>query len=188
MIKVSDIPSELMSKIRFQFDNDSQVQRLRVQQGMAQRGGDYAEALRLGKMIDVLYNEVVYNYIKEAQQQVEQVEIGKLGIPLEAKERILTLGIVLFMTSDIIETAIKDIDDVMQKYDKDLHFEMFNDMRELSSMAKEKLKFFSKNSDYMKDSVWGDTCDNMYKMICNKARSLMRKRKDCVEWGGEKVN
>lgn len=183
MIDIRDIPADLMSKIRNQFDNDTQIQRLRVQQGVLQRSGKYREAMIVGQNIERLFSDVVYNYMKEAESQVESISIDKFDIPYEDKERIMTLGVVLFMCSDIIESSVMDIDDIIHKYDKDMHFEMFNDIRQVLSMAKEKLKFFQESSGYMKDFAWPDTCDDMYKMIRNKAASLVRKKKNNPTWG-----
>ena len=103
-------------------------------------------------------------------------------MPIEDRESILALGIVMFMACDIIESAIIDTNDMLHKHDKELSFEMFNDIQQLSKMAKEKLKFLQNNSGYMKDLVWADKCDNMYQMMLSKAKSIMRKRKS-KDWG-----
>lgn len=183
MIDVRDIPAELMEKIRRQFDNDPQIQRLRVQQGVMQRSGNFREALAIGKTIEHLFADVVFNYMKEAESQVESISIENFDIPQEEKERIMVLGVVLFMCSDIIESSVLDIDDIIHKYEKDMHFEMFNDIRQVLEMAKEKLKFFQESSGYMKDFAWPDTCDDMYKMMRNKAASLLRKKRNNPSWG-----
>lgn len=183
MMDVKDIPADLMCKIRSQFDNDPQIQRLRVQQGVLQRSGNFREALSVGQNIERLFSDVVFSYMKEAESQVENINIDKFDIPSEEKERIMTLGVVLFMCSDIIETSVMDIDDIIHKYDKDTHFEMFNDIRQVLDMAKEKLKYFQENSGYMKDFAWPDTCDDMYRMICNKAASLVRRKRNNPSWG-----
>lgn len=182
---ISNIPNDLIEKIRLQFEGDARIQQLRVRQGMAQRSGNYMAALELGRTIDMLFDNCVYEYLKEAESQVESVEIDNFDIPMESKERIMQLAVVLFMCADIIDTAVKDIDDVIHKYDKEMHFEMFEDMRQLSDMAKAKLKYFQENSGYMKDLVWADKCDNMYEMIQSKAKSIMRKKKTS-DWGKNK--
>lgn len=183
---VSSIPSELIEQIRFQFEGDARVQQLRVHQGMAQRSGNFKEAMALARTIETLFNNCVYEYMKEAESQVERVDIETFDIPQEAKDRINTLAVVLFMCTDIIETAVMDIDDVIHKYDKDMAFEMFEDISQLSQMAKAKLKFFQESSGYMKDLVWADKCDNMYEVIQSKAKSIIRKRKSDPNWGKNK--
>lgn len=83
----------------------------------------------------------------------------------------------------MIESAVIDMDDILHKYDKNLHMEMFNDIRQVMNMSKEKLKYLQENSGYMKDLVWGEKCDNMYEMIQNKASAIMRKRKTDPNYG-----
>ena len=185
-MNINDIPQELLKQIRKQFDESPKVQMLRVQQGVAIRNGRYEESLRLGRMLDEVYSNVLYEYMKEAESQVEKIEIGKIDIPEASKDKIVSLVIVLFMCTDIIETAVMDIDDILRGCDKDLHFELFNDIRQISVMAKEKLKYLRENSGYMKDLVWADKCDDMYEMCRNKARSIVRKRKNDPLWGKNK--
>lgn len=182
---VNSVPSELIEKIRFQFEGSPIVQQLRVSQGMAQRTGNFKEALEVGRSIEMLFNQCVYEYMKAAEQEVEAVEIDKFDIPQEAKDRINTLAVVLFMCTDIIETAVIEINDVIHKYDKDMNFEMFDDIRQVSEMAKAKLKFFRENSGYMKDFYWDERCDDMFELIQNKAKSIMRKKKK-ADWGKNK--
>jgi hypothetical protein len=64
-----------------------------------------------------------------------------------------------------------------------MYMEMFNDIRQVMQMSKEKLKYLQENSGYMKDLVWGEKCDNMYEMMLSKAGAIMRKRKDDPDYG-----
>lgn len=183
MMRVSDIPKELQDKIREQFNSSPKVQMLRVQQGVALRNGRFDESLRLERMLDEVYSNVLYSYMKEAEESVERIDIEKLDIDAKAKEHIMTCAIVLFMCTDVIETAVMDIDDTLHKESKELRFELFDDLRKVASMAKEKLQFLREHSDYMKDLVWADKCDDMYEMMSSKARSIRRKKLDSPDWG-----
>ena len=60
MNSVSDIPQELMSKIRQSFEAESKVRELRVQQQMFQCTGKYDDALAVARQIDLLFNRVVF--------------------------------------------------------------------------------------------------------------------------------
>ena len=44
------------------------------------------------------------------------------------------------------------------------------------------MKYWGDNSEYLKDNAWGDKCDDMYEMMRNKAKSIIRKRKS-DKWG-----
>ena len=188
--RVSDIPQELMSKIRESFESEPKVRELRVQQQMLMRTGKYDSALALAQQIDVLFNRVVYEYLESTRNEVEHVEVATLDMPIKDKEELMKRLLVCFMCADIIESSVIDMDDILHRYDKNTYMEMFNDIRQVMSMAKEKLRYMQQNSGYMKDLVWGEKCDNMYAMMLSKAGSIMRKMKSDPNYGknGEKFN
>ena len=35
----------------------------------------------------------------------------------------------------------------------------------------------------MSDLTWGERCDDMYEMIQNKAKSIIRKQRESKDWG-----
>ena len=183
MNSVNDIPQELMSKLRQSFDADVKVRELRVRQQMLLRSGNYREALEVAHGIDLLFNRVVHEYLEDAKDEVEQVEVASLDMPLEDKENLMRHLLVCFMCADIIKSSVLDMDSILHKYDKNMYMEMFNDIRQVMEMSEQKLSYLQKNSGYLKDLVWGEKCDNMYDMMLSKAGSIMRKRKNEEEWG-----
>ena len=188
--RVSDIPQELISKIRQSFEAEPKVRELRVQQQMMMRTGKYDAALALAKQVDVLFNRVVYEYLENAENEVEKVDIATIEMPIKDKEELMKRLLVCFMCADIIESSVIDMDDILHRYDKNTYMEMFDDIRQVMSMAKEKLRYMQENSGYMKDLIWGEKCDNMYAMMVSKAGSIMRKMKSDPNYGknGEKFN
>ena len=190
MDNVKDIPQELMSKIRESFESEPKVRELRVQQQMMMRTGKYDAALALAKQIDVLFNRVVFEYLESARNEVEKVDIATIEMPIKDKEELMKRLLVCFMCADIIESSVIDMDDILHRYDKNTYMEMFDDIRQVMSMAKEKLRYMQENSGYMKDLVWGERCDDMYAMMVSKAGSIMRKMKSDPNYGknGEKFN
>ena len=183
MNSVNDIPQELMSKLRQSFDADVKVRELRVRQQMLLRSGNYREALEVAQGIDLLFNRVVHEYLEDAKDEVEQVEVASLDMPLEDKEDLMRHLLVCFMCADIIKSSVLDMDSILHRYDKNMYMEMFNDIRQVMEMSEQKLSYLQKNSGYLKDLVWGEKCDNMYDMMLSKAGSIMRKRKNEEEWG-----
>lgn len=181
--KVSELSQELLDKIKAAFDAEPRVQQLRVQQGMLMKTGKYREALEMAQQIDVLFNQVVYEYIAENERQVEKVDVANIDMPSDDKEEMMRLLLVCFMCADIIESSVMDMDDILHRYDKNMYMEMFDDIKQVMSMSKEKLKYLQANSGYMKDLVWADNCDNMYEMIKSKAGAIMRKRESDPNWG-----
>jgi hypothetical protein len=183
MNSVNDIPQELMSKLRQSFDADVKVRELRVRQQMMLRSGNYREALEVAQGIESLFNRVVFEYLEDAKEEVEQVEIAKTDMPLEDKEDLMRHLLVCFMCADIIKSSVMDMDSILHRYDKNMYMEMFNDIRQVMEMSEQKLSYLQKNSGYLKDLVWGEKCDNMYSLMCNKAKSIMNKRKNDPNWG-----
>lgn len=83
--------------------------------------------------------------------------------------------VTLFLAADIIDTAAMDFNDVLHKTDTTCDMVPFDDLRKLAKEAKGKLEWFSKHSVYMKDVAFGDKSDNMYRLLRNKAKALIRK-------------
>lgn len=181
-MEAKDIPAELMSQIRNKFEADPKVKGLRTQQYLLQQKKEYNAALSIGKMIEVLFGTVVQAYLDEVNAECEEIDFKDLDIPKEDKEEISILNVTLFMAIDIAESCLLDINDVLHRTDKTLNYEMHDDLKELSEMIQEKMKYWSENSQYLNDNEWGARVDDMYQMMKNKAKSIIRKRKS-DSWG-----
>lgn len=180
---VKDLPKELLDRLRSTFDADPKVCEARVHQQMLMRGGRYKEALEIAQGIELLFSRVVSEYLDSAKEEVEQVDVASLEMPIEDKENLMKHLLACFMCADIIKSAIQDMDSILHRYDKDMYMEMFNDIKQVMDMSEGKLHYLQENSGYLKDLVWGDKCDDMYEMILSKAGAIMRKRKEDPNWG-----
>ena len=183
MNSVSDIPQELMSKMRERFEAEPKVRELRVQQQMLMRTGKYDAALALAQQVDVLFNRVVFEYLENAENEVEKVDVATMEMPIGDKEDLMRHLLACFMCADIIKSSVQDMDTILHKYDKNMFMEMFNDIRQVMDMSEQKLRYLQQNSGYLKDLVWGERCDDMYDMILSKAGAIMRKMKSDPNWG-----
>lgn len=182
-MNVKDIPEHLMRMMREKFDAQPKIMQLRVHQQMLQQSGKYGEALVVGQQIESLFNSCVYEYMADAEKDAKRIDVVDLEMPIEDKEKMLQLLLVCYMCGDIIETSINDINSVLHKHDESLRMDMFDDMKQMMKMSKEKLKWLQENSGYMKDLAWADNCDNMFEMMKNKAGAILRKRRDDPNWG-----
>ena len=183
MMKVSDIPKNLLDKIRFGFDANKDVVLLRTAQQEAQRVGNYQKALYIAQQVDNLWTICLNNYMKKIENEGRQISLSAAGLPEKDREEILNRVMVLFICCDIIESATVDMNDALRRTDKTASITTFDDLRQTLSLAKEKLKYLQDKGDYMKDLVWADNCDNMYEMMINKAASIIRKRRESKDWG-----
>ena len=177
-INIKDIPDSLLSLIKERFDNDARVQNLRIRQNLCLRNGKLQAAMQIAEEIESLYAEVVRIYLEEADKKQVSFDTDTMNLPQEDKERMLELLMVLFMCCDIIECSVVDVNDVLHRTKKDLKITTFDDINNSMKMAEEKLKYLSKNSEYMNDNAWSDHCNNMYKLMQNKAKSIIRKYKE----------
>ncbi len=183
MLTVKDIPETMLAQIQEQFDRDPNVCWLRTQQTLMQRKGNFIGAMKLAKDIEVIYARVVQTYIDDAEKATNSIHLDETGMPEADIESLLECVVTLFMACDIIDTAVMDANDIIKKTDRDLCFDMFSDLSRLAKMAREKLQFLQNNTGYAKDLVWADKCDNMYELLRNKARSIIRRRKTDPNWG-----
>lgn len=174
-LQIEDVPKEMLEQIKTQFEAAPQVREQRVAQQLAQRHGNYLKALEIGMKLDTVYNKTVTEYLKMAKAQSRKIKIENLGLSKEDGIQVKKCIFSLFMTCDIIESAIIDIDEVLHKYDKDVSFEFFNDIKELTKHARTKLQYLQKESKVLNDIYWGDKCDDMYRLMLNKAGALLRK-------------
>ena len=183
IMNVNDLPQELLSKIREQFYATPKVRQMEVTRQMYIRSGNLTAALALAQDIDALYNKCVYEYIKENDEQVEQIDIATMEMPLEDKENLMKHLLACFMCADIIKSSIQDMNSILHKYDKNMYMELFNDIKQVMEMSEQKLQYLQHNSGYLKDLVWGEKCDDMYEMVLSKAGAIMRKRKNDPNYG-----
>lgn len=156
---------------------------MRTAQQNAQRAGDFNKALHIAKEIDNLWDICLDNYMTKAEKEVRVIDTETADIPRKDKDEMMEKLMVLFMCCDIIESSTIDLNDVLHRTNPNTDITTFSDLQHVLNLAREKLKYLQETGDYMKDLVWADTCDNMYDMMCSKAKSIIRKRKESKNWG-----
>ena len=182
-MNVNDIPQEMLNQIRLRFESTPEVRALRTKQQYAQRTGAFVEALEIAKRIDALFPIVLQAYMDHAESEVMTFDTESSDVPQKDKDEMMEKLMVLFMACDMIDSAVIDLNDILHRTKPDIDISTFSDIRQTSEMARAKLKLLQETGDYMKDLVWADTCDNMYDMMNNKARSVIRKRRESKNWG-----
>lgn len=183
IMNVNEIPSDLLDKIRLGFDTNRDVMLLRTAQQEAQRVGNFQKALNIAKQIEGLWTICLDNYMRKMEAQGKQISLKASDLPEKDKDELFNRVMVLFMCCDIIESATLDMNDILRRTEKGASITTFEDLRQILSLAKEKLKYLQETGDYMKDLVWADNCDNMYDMMKSKAASIIRKRRESKNWG-----
>lgn len=174
--KNSDISPELKEEIRRVYEAQEQVKDARKLLKAKKLSGDWEGALKIAKQIEEGYNLALVEYLDQYKKQATKIGINSMDLKKEDKDELLSLVITMFMCADIVESAIGDADRVLHRYDKELSFEMFNDFKQMMSLSKKKLDFLRNSSDFFKDMVFADKCDDMYNLMQNKAKSVLRKK------------
>lgn len=175
MMQVKDIPDELINRIRNQFEGDPRVRNMRAQQQLLIKNHQVMQAMQIGKTLEQLFAKVLNTYIDETEKDAERFDLNAIDMPEEDRKELKILVLTAFMACDMVETAAMDINDVIQRSDKTLVVDEFDELINLAKNARARLEHFSENSNYMKDMVWGYKCDNMFDMLKNKAESIFRR-------------
>lgn len=173
----------MLDMIRKRFESTLEVRQLRTQQQYLQRSMRFSDALAVGKQIEALFVVCLNQYMEKAENEVMTLDTESSDIPLKDKDEMMEKIMVMFMCCDIIDSAILDMNDILHRTKPDVDITTFDDIKQISEMAREKLKFLQENGDYMQDLVWADKCDNMYSVMSSKAKAIIRKRKEDRNWG-----
>lgn len=182
-MNVRDIPQEMMDKIRLRFEGVPDVRLLRTKQQLAQREGRFADALKIAEQIEGLFSICVQRYMDKADKEVMTLDSEVDEIPRKDKDEMIVKLMVLFMACDIIESAVIDLNDILHRSRPGIDITTFDDLKQVSEMAKDKLRYLQEKGDYMKDLIWAEKCDNMYDMMQSKAKSIIRKRMESTDCG-----
>lgn len=181
-ITVNDLTPEIINQLQEKFNAVPEIVQLHAKMHMFLQNHQAIKALSIGKHIQEAFNKVLAAYVDEVNNEAELVDIRNTGLSKDEVAKIDMLTLSLFMCCDIIDSCINDVNSVLAKKDESLRFEAFDEINDLAKEVKGKLSILSKQTSFMDkdDPEWGDTVDNMYQMMQNKAKSLIRKKGDSL--------
>lgn len=174
-IKPSQIPDSMLTLIREKFERAPQTMQMRIKADQLQRAGQYVQAMNVNKKIEEMFSATVASLIKESEKEMAEYELTASSMPDADVKDALRLIVVLFMSSDIIDSCLMDLHDIIHKTDKDFTFDKFADVSQLCRLMKEKMNYFRQSSSFLQYAHWGDIVDNMYEMMQNKAKLIIKK-------------
>ena len=173
-MELNDLPRELVDRLRKEFENDGRIVQMRVRQRELMQTHLYGQAIGIGTEINRLFDRFLVEYMQATKEEVEVIDVNKMPLSDEDRVKLSSLVVAMFMCCDIIESASMDANDIVHKYDRDASIEAFEEFGALAKMAKEKIRYFRGEGSYTKSMVFSDKCDDMYKMLLNKAVSVVR--------------
>ena len=173
-LNINDIPSRLKSAMRERFEADPRIRLERVKAQDLCNRGNYPEALLINKKIEELFCQVVFSYMEEAEKNVEQINLNLSNLPPEDVHYVLTNIMTVFIVADIMDLAIFNANERLRKNDKELSLDMFDELKQAAKLAQDKMIYLCNTTNYVEHGNWDDIVDNLYEMMFNKAKSIMR--------------
>lgn len=175
-LQIKDVPQDYLDNLKKRFEEDERIRQLRIEAALLQRSGKFVQALQMNKKIEEFFARFVEECIKEAENETRDITIQAAELPQKDAEEVTAKIVVLFMMLDIIDSVVVDIDDILQQTSEEYSFTMLDSVRELAKETRLVLRNFEKSEGYMKDKKWGDVVDNVYQMINNKSRKIIKKK------------
>lgn len=170
MIDLTGLPLHLQQDIETEINRNPSVIRYREAQRDYQRRGKFLEAMKIGRMLAEV-EEGVKNGM-----MVKQEKMGNLykSMTPEDVEKVNTACNIIIMLSDIIETQVIDMNQVVKKYNPGYRVEMYDRFVQVGKEAKEQLAYMAKWTNNLFQIKFGDVADDLTEMITNKVRKLLR--------------
>lgn len=181
-MKLEELHPEDQREFLEAFYKDSEIQALNEKANQYQRAGMYIQAMQTRRKIEEVKQSVFNGYIAKLEKHYETIDLDTLNLPTEIKHNINVLFTTLFMACDIINSAVVDFNDELHKFDPTLEMETFNDIMAVAKQARGKLEYLNKYTKLNMDFIFAEKCDDMFDMMKNKAKVILRK-KNSPEWG-----
>lgn len=178
MLTIKDIPQEAIDALEKAFYANDKIKALRDKYNNLYITGHYTQAMQIEKRIRDLLHQCKQNYVDDYNKSKETLALSTAGLPQEDLEKVTTLIMTMFVCCDLLESCQRDIEQTLHKTDASMQFQMFLGIRDIAVEVKKKIRYLLDDTNYMSTNYWGDVCDNMYKMMTNKARSILRKLGD----------
>ena len=175
---INDLTKEDSAAFRAILAKNETLTKLQQQFFNFRKSGMFVQAIEVGKKIDKIQKEIFTKWITDLTNEARVVDLNKSDLPNEVKEKMNILYVTIFMACDIIESGVLDMNDTLQKTAPTFRVELFDGILKLAKEAKEMLSRLQRNTGYLNNSFWGDRCDEMYEMMQNKAKKLIKHNKN----------
>lgn len=173
-LSFNDVPDSIKSVMRERFESDPRVRLERTKAQASMSRGNFAEALLINKKMEDLFCQVVLNYMEEAERNVEQVDLRLSKLPPKDVHYVLANIMTVYIVADIMDLAIYNANECLLKNDKELSLDVFDELKQTAKLAQDNMAYLCKTTNYIEHGGWDSIVDNLYKMMFNKAKSIMR--------------
>lgn len=180
------ISEEQLKKLDEEFYETDQIVELNAQKVRLMRAGKVVQSIQVGQKIEKIRRATYKTLWEESQEKVEQVNLMTLGLSTEELENISKYTVAMFMICDMLEFLSSDIDTILKSHDDKLHYELFDKMVGIGKAAKEQIRWLSQNTKLYQDIDWGNQCDDVFRIVVNKAGAIIRRNKQRQRYNDKK--
>lgn len=185
-MKFEELKLEDQREFLAAFAADPLVRKMEDKFNKYRQRGQYIQAMQMRAKIEDVKARVFDKFVARLDRTAERVNLYDTKMTPAQRETMNTLCVTLFMACDIIDSAVVDMKETIKAVDVTMEFIMFDDIKQVIEQARAKIQLMNSASDVAQNVIWGDTADNMYEMMQNKARSVIRKRDAAGKhWGDE---
>ena len=156
------------------FYTDVRVREIMIKIQQLKKQGKYYDALKEERYLEDLHARVIAEYLDAINKDAETIDLNTLNLPKEDVEELNTLFCSAMMITDMLDTCLRDMNDVLKRHDKTLSFESIDDINSLAKSLNFTLSKFYK-SKFGKNLIFSNETDNLYQMTKNKAAKVVRK-------------
>lgn len=172
------LPEFVRNDFNKEFMNHPTYRKIQQAISAANKMRQYVSVLQLNQKLDKIREEAMRNLLESENGEVEMLKSTDLGLNQEEIDKVNELQIALYMLCDVMDSIILDMNSLFKKKDKDVSFEMFDDIKELGKRVKERINYVERELDLIEEGELYDNSDNLYQMLLNKSKKSYKIYKD----------
>ena len=187
--KFDRLPRFVRDEFNREFENHLECQKIQEAIEVANRANQYVTVLQLRQKLDKIKEGTIRDLLESENSEVKILKSTDLGLTQKEIDEVNELQIALYMLCDVMDSIILDMNSLLKKKDKDVSFEMFDDIKELGKRVKERINYVEREMDLIEDGELYDNSDNLYQMLLTKSRktyNIYKERK--LKKSKEQVN
>ncbi len=167
-----------LRECREHFEQMPKVRQLTAKAQRLIHSGHLAEAKKVLDTKAAAFDRMVAYCMEAAEQQHGNLTLKTAGLPDSDRREVQRLLVTLYMAIDIMDSCLMDINDTLHRTNSDLSYEEADDIHKVAQMCKQHLEKFNTANGAYKYDFWGDITDNMYEIMQNKAKAIIRKQEE----------
>ena len=173
---IQDLPKELANElVKKARQHDSYIKLMNRRNDYIKTGQYFLAMQTYNAMVEV-EETILKVYIENYTSEVKMLTELTSSMQEEDKDMMNALGSLLTMLADMLETAVSDSNQLLNKYHPDYRIEMFDKLVQLGKEARNHVRLLdlARPHKYYTD-LYGETTDKLYELSINKAKSFVNK-------------